>query len=156
MNFSEILEMFPSELRTRVLNLENFDQRRDKHPEGNVLNHTIAVFNRLRKHNDIGLLLAAVFHDIGKDSTASTHPTKGHITHYGHEKVSADLVIWYADLIEEFGCSVDRVQTIKKNHMRIKCIDKMRPSKQSKMREMDYFNDLVLFNAADKGGFYHK
>ena len=31
-----------------------------------------------------------MFHDIGKDETAGIHPKKGHITHYGHEKVSRD------------------------------------------------------------------
>jgi seryl-tRNA synthetase len=31
---------------------------------------------------------------IGKDETAGIHPKKGHFTHYGHEHVSAKLVIY--------------------------------------------------------------
>ena len=152
-DFFDILDKFPTDLRDRVLNLSNCDQRRDKHPEGDVLTHTMVVFSRLQDLNDMGMLLSAIFHDIGKDVTASTHPKKGHITHFGHEKVSAQLVLDNADLIASFGCDVNRVHCIVKNHMRIKFMDDMKPSKQQAMRDMAFFNDLVTFNKADKGGF---
>ena len=87
--FKDIFNALPSDLRKRVYNLKNYDQRRDAHPEGNVLKHTIAVTNRALKTGDIDFAIAALFHDIGKDETAGIHPKKGHITHYGHEHVSA-------------------------------------------------------------------
>ena len=80
-----------NDLKKRVYNLKNYDQRRDKHPEGNVLKHTIAVTNRALRTGDIDFALAALFHDIGKDETAGIHPKHGYITHWGHEKVSAKI-----------------------------------------------------------------
>ena len=75
--FRDIYDALPSDLKKRVMNLKNFDQRRDAHPEGNVLKHTIAVTNRALKTGDIDFALSALFHDIGKDSTAALHPKKG-------------------------------------------------------------------------------
>ena len=61
----------PSDLQKRVYNLKNFGQRPDKHPEGNVLKHTITVVNRSIKEDDIDIAIHKVlFHDIGKDETA--------------------------------------------------------------------------------------
>ena len=65
--FKDIYNALPSDLKKRVYNLKKYDQRRDKHPEGNVLKHTIAVTNRALKTGDIDFALAALFHDIGKD-----------------------------------------------------------------------------------------
>ena len=97
--FDDIINKFPSDLKNRILNLKNVDQRRDFHPEGDVLTHTSIVFSRLEKFNDIDLLLAAIFHDIGKDITAGIHPKKGHITHFGHEKISAQIVLDNSDSV---------------------------------------------------------
>ena len=47
--FKDIYNALPSDLKKRVYNLKNYDQRRDAHPEGNVLKHTIAVTNRALK-----------------------------------------------------------------------------------------------------------
>ena len=63
------------------MNLKNYDPRRDYHPEGNVLKHTIAVTNRALRTGDIDFALSALFHDIGKDSCQDTILKKdfGHI-----------------------------------------------------------------------------
>ena len=34
--FKDIYNSLPIDLKKRVYNLKNYDQRRDKHPEGNV------------------------------------------------------------------------------------------------------------------------
>ena len=83
-DFKSLFKKFSSDLQKRVYNLKNFGQRLDKHPEGNVLKHTIVVVNRSIKDDDIDINL---FHDIGKDETITgIHPKKGHITHFGHER----------------------------------------------------------------------
>ena len=151
--FLKIISKFPEDLRLRILNLSNFDQRRDFHPEGDVLTHTSIVFSRLEKYNDIDLLLAAIFHDIGKDVTAGTHPIKGHITHYGHEKVSAQIVLDNENLINDLGGDIYIIHDIVRNHMRIKLIDQMGDKKRNKMLNMSCFNKLIKFSDADHGGF---
>jgi len=150
--FRDIYDALPSALKKRVYNLKNYDQRRDAHPEGNVLKHTIAVTNRALKTGDIDFALSALFHDIGKDSTAKLHPKKGFCTHYGHENVSAKLVKKYAKWIKSMGGNVLDIYYIVKQHMRMKVFDKMKWTKQDKMKQFRAFDKLKKFTTFDKGG----
>tara|TARA_B100000482_G_scaffold161605_1_gene124397 strand:+ start:88 stop:1794 length:1707 start_codon:yes stop_codon:yes gene_type:complete len=151
--FKDIYNALPSDLKKRVYNLKNYDQRRDKHPEGNVLKHTIAVTNRALKTGDIDFALSALFHDIGKDSTAKLHPKKGFWTHYGHEKVSAKLVLKYQKWIKSMGGNVADIYYIVKQHMRMKVFDKMKWTKQDKLSKFRAFPKLKKFSQTmDIGG----
>jgi hypothetical protein len=151
-DFKSLFKKMPSDLQKRVYNLKNFGQRADKHPEGNVLKHTITVVNRSIKDDDIDIAIAAMLHDIGKDETAGIHPKKGHITHFGHEKVSATLVNKYRKWIESVGGNVDTVHYIVKNHMRYKQLSDMRPKKQSDLKSHPNFDKLSKFSKHDRGG----
>ena len=151
--FKDIYNALPSDLRKRVFNLKKYDQRRDKHPEGNVLKHTIAVTNRALKTGDIDFALAALFHDIGKDETAGIHPKHGYITHWGHEHVSAKLVKKYGKWIKSMGGNVLDIYWMVKQHMRMKVFDKMRWEKQEKMKKFRAFGKLKKFSKDfDRGG----
>ena len=150
--FRDIYDALPSTLKKRVMNLKNYDQRRDAHPEGNVLKHTIAVTNRALRTGDIDFALSALFHDIGKDSTAKLHPKKGFWTHYGHEKVSAELVKKHATWIKSMGGDVDAIYYIVRQHMRMKVFDKMKWTKQDKMSKEKHFGKLQKFTKFDRGG----
>jgi putative nucleotidyltransferase with HDIG domain len=151
--FKDIYNALPSDLKKRVYNLKNYDQRRDAHPEGNVLKHTIAVTNRALKTGDIDFALSALFHDIGKDETAGIHPKKGHITHYGHEHVSAKLVKKYGKWLKSMGGNVLDIYGIVKQHMRMKVFDKVRWESQEKMKKFRAFGKLKKFSKDfDKGG----
>ncbi len=151
-DFKSLFKKMPSDLQKRVYNLKNFGQRVDKHPEGNVLKHTITVVNRSIKEDDIDIAIAAMFHDIGKDETAGIHPKKGHITHFGHEKVSANLVNKYKKWIQSVGGDVDSVHYIVKNHMRYKQLSDMRPKKQADLKSHPLFSKLSKFSKHDRGG----
>jgi putative nucleotidyltransferase with HDIG domain len=151
--FKDIYNALPSDLKKRVYNLKNFDQRRDAHPEGNVLKHTIAVTNRALKTGDVDFGLAALFHDIGKDSTAKLHPKKGFWTHYGHEHVSAKLVKKYRKWIITMGGNPVDIYFMVKQHMRMKVFDKMKWVKQDKLKKFRTFGKLKKFSKDfDKGG----
>ena len=152
-DFKSLFKKMPSDLQKRVYNLKNFGQRLDKHPEGNVLKHTIMVVNRSIKDDDIDIAIAAMFHDIGKDETAGIHPKKGHITHFGHEKVSAGLVKKYRDWIKSVGGNPANVYYIVKNHMNHKQLDNMRIQKVMKLKAFRAFDKLGKFSKHDKGGF---
>ena len=151
-DFKSLFKKMPSDLQKRVYNLKNFGQRADKHPEGNVLKHTIMVVNRSIKDNDIDIAIAAMFHDIGKDETAGIHPKKGHITHFGHEKVSASLVKKYKKFIESVGGNTANVFYIVKNHMKYKQLSDMRPKKADKVKSFRAFDKLGKFSKHDRGG----
>ena len=151
--FKDIYNALPIDLKKRVYNLKNFDQRRDAHPEGNVLKHTIAVTNRALKTGDVDFGLAALFHDIGKDSTAKLHPKKGFWTHYGHEHVSAKLVKKYRKWIITMGGNPVDIYFMVKQHMRMKVFDKMKWVKQDKLKKFRTFGKLKKFSKDfDKGG----
>ena len=150
--FRDIYDSLPIDLKKRVMNLKNYDQRRDAHPEGSVLKHTIAVTNRALKTGDIDFALSALFHDIGKDETAAIHPKKGFITHYGHEHVSAKLVKKYAKWIKSMGGNPVDIYYIVKQHMRMKVFDKMKWTKQQKLKKFRAFDKLKKFSTMDKGG----
>ena len=151
-DFKSLFKKMPSDLQKRVYNLKNFGQRLDKHPEGNVLKHTIKVVNRSIKEDDIDIAIAAMFHDIGKDETAGIHPKKGHITHFGHEKVSAGLVKKYKKWIESVGGNTANVYYIVKNHMKFKQLSVMRPKKADKVKSFRAFDKLGKFSKHDRGG----
>ena len=151
-DFKSLFKKMPSDLQKRVYNLKNFGQRVDKHPEGNVLKHTITVVNRSIKEDDIDIAIAAMFHDIGKDETAGIHPKKGHITHFGHEKVSANLVKKYRNWIESVGGNTANVYYIVKNHMRFKQLDNMRIQKVMKVKAFRAFDKLGKFSKHDRSG----
>ena len=151
-DFKSLFKKMPSDLQKRVYNLKNFGQRLDKHPEGNVLKHTIVVVNRSIKDDDIDIAIAAMFHDIGKDETAGIHPKKGHITHFGHEKVSASLVSQYRDWVKSVGGNPANVFYIVKNHMRYKQLDDMRIKKVMKLKSFRAFDKLSKFSKHDRGG----
>ena len=151
--FKDIYNALPIDLKKRVYNLKNYDQRRDFHPEGNVLKHTIAVTNRALRTGDIDFALAALFHDIGKDSTAKLHPKKGFWTHYGHEKVSAKIVLKYKKWIKSMGGNVADIYYIVSQHTRMKVFDKMKWQKQDKLSKFRAFPKLKKFSKSmDIGG----
>ena len=151
-DFKSLFQKMPSELQKRVYNLKNFGQRLDKHSEGNVLKHTIMVVNRSIKDDDIDIAIAAMFHDIGKDETAGIHPKKGHITHFGHEKVSATLAKKYRNWIESVGGNAANVFYIVKNHMKYKQLDNMTMKKVVKLKAFRAFDKLGKFSKHDRGG----
>ena len=93
-----------------------------------------------------------MFHDIGKDETAGIHPKKGHITHFGHEKVSASLVKKYKKFIESVGGNTANVFYIVKNHMKYKQLSDMRPKKADKVKSFRAFDKLGKFSKHDRGG----
>jgi len=151
-DFKSLLLKMPEDLQDRVRKLWSRKQRLDKHPEGNVLKHTIVVVNRAIEDDDIDIALAALFHDIGKDETEGIHPKKGHITHFGHEKVSADLVDQFSKEIEKIGGNPTAVEYIVRNHMKYKQLSDMRPAKQDKLKADPSFEKLGKFSRHDRGG----
>jgi hypothetical protein len=93
-----------------------------------------------------------MFHDIGKDETAGIHPKKGHITHFGHEKVSAMLSKEYRKWIESVGGNAANVYYIVKNHMKFKQLDNMGIKKVMKLKAFRAFDKLSKFSKHDRGG----
>jgi putative nucleotidyltransferase with HDIG domain len=151
--FRDIWNKMPQDLKKIVYDLKKQPQSKLHHPEGNVLKHTIYVTRRALKTGDVDLALAAIFHDIGKGSTAGIHPKTGNVTHYGHEKVSSELVKKYSKWIDSMGGDSENVLYIVSKHMKMKVFKDMRPKKQEKIKQHKMFGKLKHFaSKIDKGG----
>lgn len=103
------------------------EQEKRYHPEGDVLIHSIQVFNRAcRESNDVDLLLATLLHDVGKA-----------VDRLEHTKKSLDLIDQYVS---------QKTIYLVKNHMRIWTYihgEMMRLGKCKELVEHPWFPELV-------------
>lgn len=104
------------------------------HPEGSAYNHSIQCFNHAIKETDnVDLILAALFHDLGKSMES-----------HGHEQYS---VIICKPFLSEKSLWLIRM------HMKINLyLDGImkRPFKIKEMVENPWYNDLLDLNKWDK------
>ncbi len=147
----DLWSLLPMPLKQRLMGLWRIPQPSKHHPEGNVLKHVITVLNRAIKTHDPDIVFTALFHDIGKDSTLA-YKDDGTPTAHGHEKISAELVKEYRDVIRKFGGNPVIVYFLVKQHMRVKTIDDMQKKKQDLLRNNPNFSKLQNFASIDKGG----
>lgn len=153
LTFDYLYNNSPEELKNIISELKKIEQRKDKHPEGNVFDHTQVVTDRLSKYNDINLSLSGLFHDLGKLDTVNFNEEKGIFQHLGHENESLNYITAFKDWIDDMGGDYDIIYYIVENHMRMKKIDEMRKSKQRRLIEHPYFELLKKFSEQDRGGF---
>lgn len=78
--------------------MDQFEQNKEHHPEGNVYNHTIEVLKASKVQNNPVAMLATLFHDVGKPVTYEyKDPTpeapEGKHTYYGHD--AAGELLWH-------------------------------------------------------------
>jgi poly(A) polymerase len=129
--------------------LEDVEQDKRWHPEGNVLIHTKLVCENVPK-GDIVLLLAALFHDVGKKTTTVVQDD-GRITARGHEKVSVEITEPILDRLKVSNDVKHDVLFIIENHMKAHS-----PSTKKKtLRKMinkgglELVQKLMVFSRAD-------
>lgn len=152
--FGILYENAPKKLRKLIDSTKGVKQNPLWHSEGDVYVHSRLVTNRLGNSypNDKNLLLAGLFHDLGKVETTEWNEEKQSWTARGHEDVSSTIVDYYASWIENMGGNVEIVKIIVENHMRIKYLDEMRTQSKIELVSNPSFNEIVKFNSADFGG----
>jgi hypothetical protein len=129
------------------------------HPEGNVYNHIELVFNFAEKNypGNVNLLVAAIFHDLGKPETTRIRIKNGveRITHYGHESASLKYNDMYIDKFLDLGINKDTVYSMCANHMKAhlyKSGQMKKIIKREAFASSPDFNEIMKFNLCDKGG----
>jgi hypothetical protein len=147
--FEELVALAPEDVQDRLNRLKSVRERPDYHPEDSAYEHIKIVTERLMTTGDIDLVMAGLYHDLGKIDTIKTNPKSGYIMTPGHEHVSSLLVTRDADFIKSMGADVTQVYDIVKNHMKIKQMEKMKASKQKAMRSLPVFGKLGTFTRAD-------
>jgi len=126
--------------------LKKTPQRKDYHPEGDVLTHTLLVLGQALENNEPDeILFTALFHDFGKIDTLK-YKEDGTPTAFGHEIAS----LKYAKKFVPSNLQHDVLMMIEE-HMRYARLDEMRVSKQEallkKMGKLNkYMEKFVVYD----------
>jgi len=153
-----LVRNLPKELKDILFKQWGAKQNPEWHPEGNTLKHILVVLRRAYHHypNDPNMIMAALFHDLGKMDTYNINPKTGNPTAYGHENESTEYVEKFKDWVESFeGTDVEEIKYLVKNHMKVKpsTWDQMRDKKKEPISSHPAFNKLMGFtNKLDGGG----
>jgi len=97
----------------------------DKRPGDDVYKHTLRVLDAARNDpylensGDVELLLAALFHDVGKKTTRRYDKAKDRIVFYSHQLVSKRMAKkWLQKMkVTTIGVHPENVETLVENHM---------------------------------------
>jgi hypothetical protein len=155
----ELIKSLPKDLKELLFKQWGAKQNPKWHPEGNSLKHIIVVIKRAYNHypDDPNMIMAALFHDLGKMDTFAINSKTGQPTAYGHEYKSTDYVEQFKDWVSTFdGTDVDEIKYLVKNHMKIKprTWDSMRDIKKEPISSHSAFNKLKGFTDKLDGGGY--
>src|SRR5262249_12479768 len=139
------------ELLPEIDALKGCEQPPQFHPEGDVFVHTRLMLSLLPERVSTPLVLAVLFHDIGKPPTQSRDET-GRIRFNGHEYVSAEMT---AKIMERLRFSnEDAASTIEavRQHMAFKDVQQMRVAKLKRFMARPTFADEMELHRVDCTG----
>lgn len=126
--------------------MDGVDQPEEFHPEGDVLEHTIQVAEKLVQYDDPLLVFAGLLHDVGKPKT---YEKTDRVRFLQHAKVGADMA---RDICRRFKLTNKQTEHIGElvyRHMAFLNYDKMRKSKLKAYMAQTYFDDLMKLSKAD-------
>lgn len=151
-----------------VSNLKGVLQDERYHPEKDTFIHTTLAIQSLPPNASLELVLATLLHDIGKPATRTiekktnikynaadknTNITDKHndieIHFYDHESVGAEIAERVLQRLKFTSDTIDEVKWLIANHMRIHEFPNMRKSKQIRLVQEPYFNNLLELLRAD-------
>ena len=154
---NELIRTLPEELKKLLFKQWGAKQNPKWHPEGNSLKHILVVIKRAYHHypDDVNMIMAALFHDLGKMDTYAINPKTGEPTAYGHENKSTNYVEQFKDWILTFeGTDIDEIKYLVQNHMKVKpsTWDAMRDTKKEPISLHPAFDKLMGFTDKLDGG----
>ncbi len=116
--------------------LDGVRQRPEYHPEGDVLYHSLQVFEQARDRRpyDVEFLLAALLHDVGKG-----------IEPHNHVEAAVRSLT---------GVVTDRTMFLIRHHMDAQEYREgtLSPRKRNKLKQSEDFDDLLLLAECDRAG----
>ena len=155
MNFETLINRLPKQI---VDSLKSTEQSPIWHAEGNVYIHTKMVFDEAVKTGDPDILVASIFHDLGKiDTHKETLDKDGKvkISHIGHERISLKYIDKYFHLYEDISTNKEKVIELVKNHMKAHLYTSgklKKPAKREAFEQNPYFEEILLFSECDERG----
>lgn len=128
------------------------------HEEGTIGNHVKMVVNEIKQHNPSNeLLLAAMFHDIGKGVVKEYSEEKGWYVYHGHEQVSEKI---FREIYERYNLGkqneeidLEHVCFLIRNHHKIDNLPQYmkhpRRIKSKAILDSPYLSELILLRKCD-------
>lgn len=136
--------------------LEEIEQTKKHHPEGNVWVHTMMVVDegakrREKAHDKRALMWALLLHDIGKIKT--TKFQKGHWTSYDHDKVGEVETLKFLEYFNEDEDFNNKVSKLIRYHMHLLYIVKKLPFADIEgLKKFTDINDISIIFLCDRLG----
>ncbi len=128
--------------------LKGCEQPVEFHPEGDVFVHTRLMLSLLPPRVSLPLVLATLFHDIGKPGTARTDET-GRIRFNAHEKLSAEMTVRIMKRLRYANMEIEATETMVRNHMAFKDVQNMRRSTLKRFLARSTFDDELELHRVD-------
>lgn len=128
--------------------LKGCEQPVDFHPEGDVFIHTRLVLSLLPSQVSLPLVLATLFHDIGKPGTARRDET-GRIRFNTHEKLSTEMTFQIMKRLRYSNAETETTATLVRNHMAFKDVQNMRRSTLKRFLARPTFKDELELHRVD-------
>ena len=137
-----------AEILPEMLSLKGCEQPPDFHPEGDVFVHTRLMLALLPAEISVLLVLATLFHDLGKPPTMERDQT-GRIRFSGHESVSAQMTEKIMRRLRFSNEEIEATTAMVQNHMVFKDVQNMRVSRLKRFLARPTFDDELELHRVD-------
>ena len=129
--------------------LKGCEQPPQFHPEGDVFVHTRAMLALLPPEAPAALVLAVLFHDIGKPPTFRYHADEDRIRFSGHDRVGAAMTEKVMERLRFSRHDTDRVAEAVRQHMVFKDVQNMRTAKLKRFMAREGFAEELELHRVD-------
>jgi poly(A) polymerase len=136
------------EILPEILPLKGCEQPPDFHPEGDVFVHTRLMLALLPTGASVPLVLATLFHDLGKPPTMERDHT-GRIRFNGHESVSAQMTEEIMRRLRFSNEEIEATTAMVQNHMVFKDVQNMRVSRLKRFLARPTFEEELELHRVD-------
>ena len=118
------------------------------HPEGDVFVHTRLMLQLLPQEVSVSLVLAVLFHDVGKPVTATVDKT-GRIRFNEHDRIGAQMTEAIMRRLRFSGAEIEATVEMVKQHMVFKDVPNMRVAKLKRFMARPTFQDELELHRVD-------
>lgn len=134
-----------AEVLPEVAAMRGVDQPPEFHPEGDVWTHVKLLFEHLDAPGP-DLAWGTLLHDIGKPPTFAI---SDRIRFNSHDAVGAQMAAEICHRLRMSNDASERICALVAQHMRIRYVKEMRPSKLKRLLRQPYFPELLELHRAD-------
>src|SRR6184192_4363448 len=118
------------------------------HPEGDVFVHTRLMLQLLPKQVPVPLVLAVLFHDVGKPVTATVDKT-GRIRFNEHDRIGATMTESIMERLRFSRAEIDAAVEMVRQHMVFKDVPRMRVAKLKRFMARPTFEEELELHRVD-------